>query len=661
MEELNTALETGGLRIGQVNWAFGTENADFRIPTADDLHFRLSGDINTRELQFVLQLQVTLNALYRNMLSVDESSNLLVFHKPLLSLKRLPFVSHTTGYRKIMENVRQAEQKDYSMDVLLEEFFRSERMEKSEGENSCETLKRERVSQELQALTKLGTALINVALAVVRMSRSSAGPRWRNAEELFWNGEYEAALAVLELPKIKTELRKAAHENDRTTVENLIGEALLRIRLLQVDKPDWGQTAAWKKEITSIYKTCITCGHNCLTKKAYAGLMTEYAVFLVTIGQDRRSWILYEHVLPEWRTLAEEDPDTCLPELASALHHYAHLLAYSYTLITTDPTGEKCYDEVFRNSTSEASLQEVLEIYRLLAKENPDAVLPQWAEATFHYGKMLLSRYYAQRALQAFSEALDLYRLLAERHPGHYESLLEARSNNMLERIHHYSSFFEDESVSEDVRELQSEAEHDNPEAQFQLGKLYEHGDGVIRDYDEAEKWYARAAENGHMEAQRCMGMNCLEATLGRRDMTAAEKWFRMAAMQGDETSQLELAKICMVRKDMQGYEEALYWLHEAAEKEESGEACFLLGQCYELALGVPQSYEQAAYWYQKGSDNFSNMDCFYHLGHLYHHGKGVPQDYDKALHCYEEVRFWGFEHPDVQKKIEKLLEEMDG
>ena len=111
VEELNTALETGGLRIGQVNWAFGTENADFRIPTADDLHFRLSGDINTRDLQFVLQLQVTLNALYRNMLSVDESSNLLVFHKPLLSLKRLPFVCNTTGYRKIMENVRQAEGK----------------------------------------------------------------------------------------------------------------------------------------------------------------------------------------------------------------------------------------------------------------------------------------------------------------------------------------------------------------------------------------------------------------------------------------------------------------------------------------------------------------------------------------------------------------------
>jgi hypothetical protein len=212
----------------------------------------------------------------------------------------------------------------------------------------------------------------------------------------------------------------------------------------------------------------------------------------------------------------------------------------------------------------------------------------------------------------------------------------------------------------EDVQDLRSRADHDHPDAQFQLGKVYQIGDGVLRDNDEAEKWYTRAAENGYLEAQRCMGFCCLDATLGRRDMKAAEKWFRMAAMQGDEESQLELAKICMKRNDKQDQEEALYWLNEAAGREESGEACYLLGQCHEFALGVPKSYEQAAFWYLKGSDDFSNMDCFYRLGHLYQYGKGVPQDYNKALHCYEEVRSWGFEYPDVKKKIDKLLEKMD-
>lgn len=634
LNDLNAALELGGLHIAHVDWAYGikeTDDGDVNscvssglyslISTGDTYHFYLSGDINTRKVQFVLKLQIFLNALYRNMVSVNKTSELTVFDHPLLSLKEVPYICHSSGYRTIMEKVRQAEQKDYSMDVLLEEFLRSEGIEKSNKENTCESLMRENVQRELQVLPKLGTALTDVALAVVRMSRPSAGPRWKKAEELFWNGEYEAALAVLELPKIKTELRKAAREDDCETVENLTGEAMLRVRLLQVEKPNWRQQDAWKQEIVSIYKTCITCGRNHLPKVALAGLMTEYADFLDRIGQDRRCWLTYERVLPEWRALANEYPDICLPELASAADDYAQLLTYSYIFITTDPNGEDCFDEAYRFSTSEALIMEALDIYRRLSEENPDAVLPLWAQATFRYAVILLQRYYAKRAFQTFSEAVDLYRLLAERHPEQYEPLLESECIDAMDRIHNYSSFFEDEDMSEDVQELLSKAEHDHPDAQFQLGKLYQSGEGVIRDYDEAEKWYAKAAENGHMEAQRYMGMNCQYAILGRRDKKAAEKWFRMAAMQGEELAQLELAKICMERNDQQGYDEALYWLQEAAEKEEHGEACFLLGQCYENGTGVPQSYEQAIYWYQKGDDLHGNMDCYSRLEKLQQEG----------------------------------------
>lgn len=584
VEQLNEALVPSGLQIGRVEWACGDDktewgddasdprDAKFYVSTEKPLRIRLSGDEETRMVQFVLQLQVSLNALYRNMVAVGDKSQLKVLGKSVLSLKSLPFVCNSLEYRKIMEKVRQAEEKDYSMDVLLEYFFRSEGMEKSKVENSCESRKREKVAQEMKALTELETALIHVALAVVRMSRPTAGPRWQKAEALFWKGEYEAALAVLELPKIKAELRKAIREGDRTTGENRIGEAIFRLRLLQVNKPNWSQRKVLNREIVSIYKTCITCGRSCLSKTALAGLMTEYAAFLDKTGQDRRCWIVYERVIPLWRTLTEEDPRTCLPELASALTHYAHLLAYSYTLITTDPNGEACYDDVFRNTTSEALLKEALDIYRLLAKENSDAVLPLWAKTTFQYGELLLNHFFAQRALQAFSDALDLYRLLAERYPERYESLLEAKCQKMLERVQSYNSYFEDKNVPEDMQELLSAADHDHPDAQFKLGELYQNGDGVIRDYDVAKKWYTRAAENGYVEAQRCMGFICMYATLGWIDAKAAEKWFRMASMQGDALSQLELAKICMSRKDRQSYDEARYWLQEAAENTEDEE-----------------------------------------------------------------------------------------
>ena len=38
--------------------------------------------------------------------------------------------------------------------------------------------------------------------------------------------------------------------------------------------------------------------------------------------------------------------------------------------------------------------------------------------------------------------------------------------------------------------------------AQYNLGSMYSNGDGVPRDHAEAVKWYRKAAEQGHQEAQ---------------------------------------------------------------------------------------------------------------------------------------------------------------
>ena len=45
-------------------------------------------------------------------------------------------------------------------------------------------------------------------------------------------------------------------------------------------------------------------------------------------------------------------------------------------------------------------------------------------------------------------------------------------------------------------------AEHGNANAQLNLGLVYEHGDGVSRDYKEAAKRYRLSAEQGEAAAQ---------------------------------------------------------------------------------------------------------------------------------------------------------------
>jgi TPR repeat protein len=48
---------------------------------------------------------------------------------------------------------------------------------------------------------------------------------------------------------------------------------------------------------------------------------------------------------------------------------------------------------------------------------------------------------------------------------------------------------------------LRSRADHGDVEAQFKLGRAYEHGLGVASDPLEAARWYRMAAEQGHAEA----------------------------------------------------------------------------------------------------------------------------------------------------------------
>ena len=51
-----------------------------------------------------------------------------------------------------------------------------------------------------------------------------------------------------------------------------------------------------------------------------------------------------------------------------------------------------------------------------------------------------------------------------------------------------------------EVEQLKTRAEQGDATAQYILGTKYRDGEGVSQDYGEAEKWYRRAAEQGHAE-----------------------------------------------------------------------------------------------------------------------------------------------------------------
>ena len=74
-------------------------------------------------------------------------------------------------------------------------------------------------------------------------------------------------------------------------------------------------------------------------------------------------------------------------------------------------------------------------------------------------------------------------------------------------------------------------ADQGHREAQYNLGVLYYNGDGVARDYAEAEDWFLRAAANGDVASQFALGRMYSTPHSGvRLDRVRAHAWYTLAA-----------------------------------------------------------------------------------------------------------------------------------
>ncbi|HRD49157.1 MAG: sel1 repeat family protein [Candidatus Competibacter sp.] len=81
--------------------------------------------------------------------------------------------------------------------------------------------------------------------------------------------------------------------------------------------------------------------------------------------------------------------------------------------------------------------------------------------------------------------------------------------------------------------------------AQVNLGALYAEGHGVPQDFQEALAWYHKAAGQGYALAQFNLGVMCIAGQGGiSKDHMMAYVWFSRAAMQGDEDARQAQKKI---------------------------------------------------------------------------------------------------------------------
>lgn len=145
-------------------------------------------------------------------------------------------------------------------------------------------------------------------------------------------------------------------------------------------------------------------------------------------------------------------------------------------------------------------------------------------------------------------------------------------------------------------------ARQGDPAVQYQVGAKYFRGDGVKQDYDEAVKWWEMAAQGGQVDAQFNLGLMFYRGLSVEQNNRRAAELFQKAAEQGHSYAQYSLAVMYSFGQGVEkNYDTAFQWFKKSAGQGVA-EAQFNMGVYYEKGYGVEKNPEQAKLWFERAS-----------------------------------------------------------
>ena len=201
--------------------------------------------------------------------------------------------------------------------------------------------------------------------------------------------------------------------------------------------------------------------------------------------------------------------------------------------------------------------------------------------------------------------------------------------------------YYEGTGVAQNYNEafkwFQKAADKGIDDACAYLGKMYYEGTGVAQNYNEAFKCFQKAADNGVTGAYTWLGVMYYDGQGVAQNYEKAFLWTKKAAENGAANAYVGLGVMyCNGQGVVQNYNEAFKWFQKAADNG-IAYACAYLGKMYYEGTGVAQNYNEAFKWFQKAADN-GGASAFAYLGDMYYAGDGVAQNYNEALKWYQKA-----------------------
>jgi len=224
--------------------------------------------------------------------------------------------------------------------------------------------------------------------------------------------------------------------------------------------------------------------------------------------------------------------------------------------------------------------------------------------------------YYEQKE---FIKALPLFKRASE--VGHAES--QCYLGKMYENGKGVSKDYE-----EAVKCYRKAAEQNNAEGQYRLGRMYLSVKGLKKSVDEAMKLFYKAAEQGYAEAQYWLGCIFYIGDFGvGKDYAIAMEWYRKAAEMGCAKGEYGLGNIYLERKEYHKAEMA----YMSAGDQGYANSYVSLAYMYEDGVGRKKDISAALSFFHIAAEQGCGY-AQYILGTRYENGEYVKKDIQKAL-----------------------------
>jgi len=182
------------------------------------------------------------------------------------------------------------------------------------------------------------------------------------------------------------------------------------------------------------------------------------------------------------------------------------------------------------------------------------------------------------------------------------------------------------------LREFSVLADQGDADAQYFLGSLYQHGDGVAKNIDKAIPWLEKATHQNHFGATNAVAVIYAGENKKVRDYDKAARYFKLVAKQDVPEAMYNLGLMFMYGLGIeQSTPQAAQWFQQSAVHGIAA-AQYKLGMLIKQGDSGEADPAKALEWYLKAAEQ-GYEPAEYEVGMLFHLGDGIPKDDELALH----------------------------